>query len=96
MLVNETKNRAGVTNQPSGQQTSPSNDIAISVRNLTKRYRIFGHPGDRIKQAQLFSLLPHPNPVARPGFFMVSGGMERAHRIHDTDRTGVRADAAVV
>lgn len=25
-------------------------DIAISVRNLTKTYRIFGHPGDRIKQ----------------------------------------------
>lgn len=27
------------------------NDIAISVKNLTKKYRIFGHPGDRIKQA---------------------------------------------
>lgn len=26
-------------------------DIAVSVRNLTKTYRIFGHPGDRIKQA---------------------------------------------
>ena len=26
-------------------------DIAIAVRNLTKTYRIFGHPGDRIKQA---------------------------------------------
>ncbi len=26
-------------------------DVAISVRNLTKTYRIFGHPGDRIKQA---------------------------------------------
>lgn len=26
-------------------------DIAISVKNLTKTYRIFGHPGDRIKQA---------------------------------------------
>ena len=26
-------------------------DIAISVENLTKTYRIFGHPGDRIKQA---------------------------------------------
>lgn len=25
-------------------------DIAISVKNLTKIYRIFGHPGDRIKQ----------------------------------------------
>ena len=25
-------------------------DIAISVKNLTKTYRIFGHPGDRIKQ----------------------------------------------
>jgi lipopolysaccharide transport system ATP-binding protein len=31
-----------------------SNDIAISVRNLTKTYRLFGHPGDRIKQ--FFSL----------------------------------------
>lgn len=28
----------------------PSDDIAISVRNLTKSYRLFGHPGDRIKQ----------------------------------------------
>lgn len=27
------------------------NDIAISVKNLTKTYRIFGHPSDRIKQA---------------------------------------------
>ena len=26
-------------------------DIAISVRNLTKTYRIFNHPADRIKQA---------------------------------------------
>ena len=26
-------------------------DAAISVKNLTKTYRIFGHPGDRIKQA---------------------------------------------
>ncbi len=26
-------------------------DIAISVRSLTKTYRIFGHPADRIKQA---------------------------------------------
>jgi lipopolysaccharide transport system ATP-binding protein len=29
-------------------------DLAISVRNLTKTYRIFGHPGDRIKQALTF------------------------------------------
>lgn len=28
-----------------------SSDIAISVQNLTKTYRIFSHPGDRIKQA---------------------------------------------
>ncbi len=31
-----------------------SDDLAISVKNLTKTYRIFGHPGDRIKQ--FFSL----------------------------------------
>ncbi|OGS99147.1 MAG: hypothetical protein A3F73_03765 [Gallionellales bacterium RIFCSPLOWO2_12_FULL_59_22] len=31
-----------------------ADDIAISVRNLTKKYRIFGHPGDRIKQALTF------------------------------------------
>ena len=31
-----------------------SDDIAISVRNLSKSYRLFGHPGDRIKQ--FFSL----------------------------------------
>jgi len=29
-------------------------DITISVKNLTKTYRIFGHPGDRIKQALTF------------------------------------------
>lgn len=29
-------------------------DIAISVKNLTKTYRVFGHPGDRIKQALTF------------------------------------------
>lgn len=32
----------------------PSDDIVISARNLTKTYRLFGHPGDRIKQ--FFSL----------------------------------------
>lgn len=31
-----------------------SSDIAISVKNLTKTYRIFNHPGDRIKQALTF------------------------------------------
>lgn len=31
-------------------QNSPPNDIAISVRNLTKTYRLFDHPGDRVKQ----------------------------------------------
>ena len=35
-------------------QDSMPNDIAISVRNLTKAYRLFNHPGDRIKQ--FFSL----------------------------------------
>lgn len=34
----------------------PSDDIAISVRNLTKRYRLFGHPGDRVKQFLSFGL----------------------------------------
>ncbi len=29
-------------------------DVAISVKNLTKTYRIFAHPGDRIKQALTF------------------------------------------
>ncbi len=33
-----------------------SDDIAISVRDLTKSYRIFGHPGDRIKQAMTLGL----------------------------------------
>lgn len=31
-----------------------SSDIAISVQNLTKTYRLFDHPGDRIKQALTF------------------------------------------
>lgn len=34
----------------------PSDDIAISARNLTKTYRIFGHPGERVKQAISFGL----------------------------------------
>lgn len=34
----------------------PCDDIAISVRDLTKTYRIFGHPGDRIKQAMTLGL----------------------------------------
>ena len=34
--------------KPISAMASP--DIAISVRNLTKTYRLFGHPGDRIKQ----------------------------------------------
>jgi lipopolysaccharide transport system ATP-binding protein len=34
----------------------PSDDIAISVRNLTKTYRLFAHQGDRIKQAFTFCL----------------------------------------
>ncbi len=33
-----------------------SDDIAISVRNLTKTYRLFAHPGDRIKQAATLGL----------------------------------------
>ncbi|MDO8752576.1 MAG: ABC transporter ATP-binding protein [Anaerolineales bacterium] len=51
MLVNETNPRACAANQLSDQQAMPADDIAISVSNLTKKYRIFGHPGDRIKQA---------------------------------------------
>lgn len=31
-----------------------ADEIAISVKNLTKTYRIFGHLGDRIKQALTF------------------------------------------
>jgi ABC-type polysaccharide/polyol phosphate transport system ATPase subunit len=31
-----------------------SNDVVISVRNITKKYRIFNHPGDRIKQTLSF------------------------------------------
>lgn len=33
-----------------------SNKTAISVRNLSKTYRLFGHPGDRIKQFFLLGL----------------------------------------
>jgi len=29
-------------------------ELAVSVQNLTKTYRIFGHPGDRIRQALTF------------------------------------------
>ena len=33
-----------------------SEDVAISVRNLTKTYRLFGHPGNRVKQFLSFGL----------------------------------------
>lgn len=33
-------------------------DVVISVKNLTKTFRIFGHPGDRIKQALTFGRVP--------------------------------------
>lgn len=51
MRVNEPKSQMSAASQPSDQQITPSDDIAISVKSLTKTYRIFGHPGDRIKQA---------------------------------------------
>lgn len=35
---------------PSDLQLPMADDIAISVRNLTKTYRLFNHPGDRVKQ----------------------------------------------
>lgn len=39
------------------QEMSDSpDDIAISVRNLSKTYRLFAHSGDRIKQAATFGL----------------------------------------
>jgi lipopolysaccharide transport system ATP-binding protein len=38
-----------------------ADDIAISVNNLTKTYRIFGHPGDRIKQALTFGRMRFHN-----------------------------------
>lgn len=31
-----------------------SDDVAVSISGLSKSYRIFGHPGDRIKQALTF------------------------------------------
>lgn len=34
----------------------PSDEFAISVRNLTKTYRLFNHPGDRIKQFFSFGM----------------------------------------
>lgn len=36
------------------EQPVGAGDIVISVQNLTKKYRIFSHPGDRIKQALTF------------------------------------------
>lgn len=33
-----------------------SDEVAISVRNLTKTYRLFNHPGDRIKQFFSFGM----------------------------------------
>ncbi|NJD25025.1 MAG: ABC transporter ATP-binding protein [Betaproteobacteria bacterium] len=39
-----------------------SEDIAISVRNLTKTYRLFGHPGDRVKQFMSLGLRKYHRP----------------------------------
>lgn len=35
-----------------------SSEIVVSVHNLTKTYRIFAHPGDRLKQALTFGRVP--------------------------------------
>lgn len=42
----------GISFSSTAVKSSPmsSDEIAISVRNLGKTYRLFGHPGDRIKQ----------------------------------------------
>lgn len=61
MLVNETKKQVSAASQPLDQQTTSADDIAISVKNLTKKYRIFGHPGDRIKQALTFGRMRFHN-----------------------------------
>jgi lipopolysaccharide transport system ATP-binding protein len=39
-------------------------DVAISVKNLGKTYRIFGHPGDRIKQALTLGQMPYHQKFA--------------------------------
>jgi lipopolysaccharide transport system ATP-binding protein len=40
-----------LSSSTAGMSLPMRSDITISVKNLTKTYRIFGHPGDRIKQA---------------------------------------------
>lgn len=35
---------------PAMNSPMPSDDIVIAVRNLTKTYRLFAHPGDRVRQ----------------------------------------------
>lgn len=44
---------------PSKSQKPVADDIAISVDSLTKTYRLFNHPGDRIKQFLSFGLKHH-------------------------------------
>lgn len=41
----------------------PGDDIAISVRNLTRTYRLFAHAGDRIKQFFSFADAPRQKSV---------------------------------
>jgi lipopolysaccharide transport system ATP-binding protein len=36
------------------ERRATSGDVVIDVKNVTKKYRVFGHPGDRIKQALTF------------------------------------------
>jgi ABC-type polysaccharide/polyol phosphate transport system ATPase subunit len=36
-----------------------SEEVVISARNLTKIYRVFGHPGDRLRQAVSFGFKRH-------------------------------------
>lgn len=40
----------------SRQYEPPTNDLAISTQRLTKTYRLFDHPGDRVKQFISFGL----------------------------------------
>jgi len=65
-----------------------SDEIAISVRNLTKKYRIFSHPGDRIKQALIFGRMRFHREIHCIAGFLLRDQKRRNRRHHQAQWIG--------
>ncbi len=61
-------------------------ELAISVENLTKTYRVFSHPGDRIKQALAFGRIHFHREVT--ALKNISFGIKRGETVGIIGRNG--------